>query len=136
MPNFLLGFWYLNSGPHACTLACLDVCTLAQQVLLSTVLVCFQKPLVEERVYSILQLTVHHPEKPRQKLKVETEARRDTASCLAPSACSLSCLSYIAQTDCHSRLRPPTSASNHHAHRPQLMEENPHLRFSLSCLPG
>lgn len=23
MPNFLLGFWYLNSGPHACMLACL-----------------------------------------------------------------------------------------------------------------
>lgn len=106
MPNFLPGFWHLNSGPCACTLACLHVCMLAQQVLLSTILVCFQKPLVEEQVYFILQLTVHHPEKPRQKLKVETEARRNTASCLAPSACSLSCLSYIAQTDCLGMVPP------------------------------
>lgn len=76
MPNFLLGFWYLNSGPHACMLA--------QQVLLSTVLACFQKPLVEEHVFFILQLTIHHPEKPRQELQVETEAGRNTASCLLP----------------------------------------------------
>lgn len=87
-------------------LARLHVCTLARQVLLSTILVCFQKPLVEERVYFTLQLTVHHPEEPWKKLKEETEARRNTASCLAPSACSLSCLSYIAQTDCLGMVPP------------------------------
>lgn len=56
---------------------------LAQQVLLSIVLVCFPKPPVEERVYFILRLVVYQS-KLRQELSVETEAQGNTASWHAP----------------------------------------------------